>query len=200
MLRQLGVPTFFLTNSMADTRWIELLQALAWQADGRQLSREEAEALSWEERARLVKNDPVTCARYYRMRMETLLKTIKNCPDIIGPLKDFFFRDKFQHRGAPHSHWLAFIAGAPVFGRDSDDTICSWVDSFVICSAIYPTVQHLVDLQIHRHKKSCKLKKNGKIQCRFNFPLPPMKATKILYPLPSQTSGADLTIYKQNAT
>lgn len=32
MLRQMGPPTFFLSNSMADTRWAKLLQALVWQA------------------------------------------------------------------------------------------------------------------------------------------------------------------------
>jgi hypothetical protein len=38
MLRQLGVPTFFLTNSMADTRWVEFLQALSWAVDKKMLT------------------------------------------------------------------------------------------------------------------------------------------------------------------
>jgi hypothetical protein len=63
MLRQMGPPTFFLTNFMADTRWAELLQALVWQAHRKNLSQEEVLALPWVEQALLVRNDPVACAR-----------------------------------------------------------------------------------------------------------------------------------------
>jgi hypothetical protein len=104
MLRQMGPPTFFLTNSRADTRWAELLKALAWQARGVNFSPEEIIALSWAERAQLVRNDPVTCARYYCMREETLVNTVQKCPDIIENVTDFFSRDEFQHREAPHTH------------------------------------------------------------------------------------------------
>ena len=36
-------------------------------------------------------------------------------------------------------------------------------------------------MQQHRHTKSCK--KNRNANCRYNFPIPPMKTTKILEPL-----------------
>ena len=39
----------------------------------------------------------------------------------------------------------------------------------------------LVNLQTHRHSKTCK--KKGQEICRFNFPLPPMPHTMILNPL-----------------
>jgi hypothetical protein len=132
MLRQLGSPTFFITNSMADTRWPELLQALVWQAQRVNMTHDEVMNLPWEARARLVKNDPVTCARYYRLRIKTLLNTIRKCPEIIGEVSDFFLRDEFQHRGAPHSHWLYFVDKAPVYGLDSNEDVCVWIDRYVI--------------------------------------------------------------------
>lgn len=186
MLRQLGVPTFFLTNSMADTRWVELLQALSWAVDKKVLSREEVSRLNWEQRTRLVRLDPVTCARSYRMRTEALLKVVKRCPDILGPLEDFFLRDEFQHRGASHSHWLAFIKDAPLFGTDSDSSICDWIDKFITCSIhVDESLKHLIELQIHRHKKACKKGSGKNRRCRFHYPLPPMDETRILYPLSS---------------
>ena len=43
-------------------------------------------------------------------------------------------------------------------------------------------MEDLVNLQMHRHAKTCK-KKNEKNICRFNFPLPPVQQTMILKPL-----------------
>jgi hypothetical protein len=157
MLRQLGSPIFFITNSMADTRWPELLQALVWQAQNVNMTRDEVMSLPWEERARLVKNDPVTCVRYYRLRIETLLNTIWSCPEIIGKVSDFFLRDEFQHRGAPHSHWLAFVDKAPVYGFDSNEEICAWIDKYVnVSRSKFPEIAHLLDLQSHRHSRTCR--------------------------------------------
>jgi hypothetical protein len=199
MLRQLGVPSFFIINSRADTRWPELLQALAWTVDHKQLSRDEVQTLSWKKRARLVRSDPVTCARYYRMRMETLIKTIKHCPEIIGPLKDFFLREEFQHRRSPHSHWLAFVDAAPVFEKDSDEKVCSWIDSFITCSSSNATIKYLINLQIHKHKKSCRRKRNGKTVFRFKYPLPSMDVTSILYPLPKDLPKVQIRRHEDNA-
>ena len=42
-------------------------------------------------------------------------------------------------------------------------------------------MEDLVNLQLHRHAKTCK--KAGHKICRFNFPLPPMPRTMILTPL-----------------
>jgi hypothetical protein len=89
--------------------------------------------------------------------METLLKVVRKCPEILGPLEDFFLRDDFQHRGAPHSHCLAFIKNGPLFGTYPDSSVCEWIDKYITCSVhVKDSLKHLLDLQIHRHKKSCK--------------------------------------------
>ena len=40
---------------------------------------------------------------------------------------------------------------------------------------------HLVELQTHKHSRTCR--KKGKAICRFGFPLPPLPQTRLLYPL-----------------
>ena len=56
-----------------------------------------------------------------------------------------------------------------------------FVDSYVSCSANSDELTDLVNLQRHRHSKTCK--KKGHNACRFNFPIPPMSRTMILEPL-----------------
>ena len=49
------------------------------------------------------------------------------------------------------------------------------------CKAHSDELTDLVNLQRHRHSKTCK--KKGHNVCRFNFPLAPMSRTMILEPL-----------------
>ena len=60
------------------------------------------------------------------------------------------------------------------------------MDNYVSCKVDSDYLTDLVNLQRHKHSKTCK--KKGNAVCRFNFPLPPMPRTMILEPL----SDADL--------
>ena len=106
---------------------------------------------------------------------------IKSSNHPIGEVIDFFYRVEFQQRGSPHIHGLFWIKNAPEYGKDSDDDIAKFVDSYVSCCANSDELTDLVNLQRHRHSKTCK--KKGHNACRFNFPLPPMSRTMILEPL-----------------
>lgn len=44
-------------------------------------------------------------------------------------------------------------------------------------------MEELINLQMHRHAKTCK--KTGHKVCRFNFPVPPMSKAMILTPFGS---------------
>jgi hypothetical protein len=132
--RQLGTATFFITNSMADTRWRELLVILSLLVDKKVISEADVDHMDTPTRERLVSSDPVTCARYFRHSMDSLLTSICSCDEIIGEMEDFFLRDEFQQRGSPHSHWLAFIKNAPVYGREPDQVICDFVEVYSMSS------------------------------------------------------------------
>ena len=46
MIRKLGLPTFFLTISSAETRWVELLHSLGKIVDGKDHTQDELEAMT----------------------------------------------------------------------------------------------------------------------------------------------------------
>ena len=61
MIRQLGPFTWFITLSAADLRWHDTISIIAKQ-QGKTLSDEEIDNLSWEQRAQLLRSNPVPAA------------------------------------------------------------------------------------------------------------------------------------------
>ena len=53
-----------------------------------------------------------------------------------------------------------------------------------------PELLNLINRQTHRHSHTCR--KKSKKECRFNYPQPPMRSTKILYPLDDDVSDNDI--------
>ncbi len=56
----MGKPTFFVTISAAETDWAGLLKALKQTVDKEDVTHEEARALEWATKCRLIKSDPVS--------------------------------------------------------------------------------------------------------------------------------------------
>ena len=182
MIRQLSLPTWFMSLSAADTRWTDLLRMLARLNDDIEYSEEEIENLSWQEKTKLVQKDPVTCSRYFDHRVQEFLNTVlKSSCEPIGKVKDFFYRVEFQQRGSPHIHMLVWIENAPNLERSSREEIEQFVDNYLTCSTDNEETVNLVKLQTHKHSRTCR--KKGKPICRFGFPIPPFPRTMLLYPL-----------------
>ena len=180
-IRQLGLPTWFMSLSSADTRWSFLLKALS-QLDGIILSDEEVADLSWNEKTKLVQKDPITCSRIFDERVRKFIQIfLKSSHDPVGHVTDYFYRVEFQQRGSPHIHMLVWIDNAPKYPKDDKETIVKFVDNYVSCSNQHDSMSHLVHLQTHKHSKTCR--KKGKAVCRFGFPLPPLRKTVLLEPL-----------------
>ena len=183
MIKQLGLPTWFMSLSSADTRWPDLLKTLA-QLDGKIITDNEINSLDWITKTKLVQNDPVTCARFFENRVQLFLNTImKSDHDPLGKVSDMFRRVEFQNRGSPHIHMLVWTKDAPKYQQDNEQDIISYVDKYLTCSAETddPEMKKMIELQIHKHSKTCK--KAGKAVCRFGFPLPPLPRTMLLEPL-----------------
>ncbi|KAG2191563.1 hypothetical protein INT47_006015 [Mucor saturninus] len=109
MIRQLGIPTLFITLSAAETKWLELIVILKKLIDKQEITEEEASNLSSDEIARLIQSDAPTCARYLDQRFRHLKSTWKPPHGPFGnrSVKDYYYRIEFQHRGSPHVHMLA---------------------------------------------------------------------------------------------
>ncbi|KAI8503435.1 hypothetical protein Bbelb_184060 [Branchiostoma belcheri] len=186
MIRQLGIPTWFVTFSAADLRWPEVLEAIRQDHSAVPVS-----DLSWEERCDILKSNPVTAARMFDHRVQLFFKhVIKSPSQPIGEVVDTFTRTEFQQRGSPHIHCLLWVKDAPKLNVNSDEEICSFVDRYV--SSELPnseTDKELFDIvsqvQMHRKGHTASCKKGGKA-CRFGFPKPPVKQTFLCGPVALQ--------------
>jgi hypothetical protein len=69
----------------------------------------------------LIRNDLITCVRYYEHRMDNFHKVFKNIE--IGKTKHYFVVTKFQTNGLPHNHGLLWIENSPHFGINSNESI-----------------------------------------------------------------------------
>ena len=120
MIRQIGIPTFFITLSPAEIDWIELLIILKKiESNGDIiLTQEEAVNLERNERIELLKNDPVTTARYFENRVRSLIAYMFNPNGGTFneyPVVDYYWRVEFQTRGSPHIHMLVWLKNAPKY-------------------------------------------------------------------------------------
>ena len=64
-----------MTLSCADLRWPELFKIIA-RTNGEDISDEEVEALSYDERCRLLNINPVIVAKHFQYRIETFFTEI----------------------------------------------------------------------------------------------------------------------------
>lgn len=137
---------------------------------------------SSQQKSNLIQTDPVTCARNFDQMVQLFIHDVLRSDVIpVGDVADYFYRAEFQQRGSPHIHALFWIKYAPQYGKSSEEEVVNFVDKYVTCqNAKSIAMEDLVNLQIHRHAKTCK--KMGHQVCRFNFPLPPMQKTMILRP------------------
>ena len=197
MIRQLGLPTLFLSLSANDLQWSELIIALGRLVDNKDYTAEiERNTLPWTTRSRLVQSDPVTCVRHFDHRVSKFIQTILKSPQSpLGVLQDFFYRVEFQQRGSPHIHMLAWIQGAPKYGENDDAEVVEYIDRVASCSVDVPEdLQNVVEFQKHKHSRTCR--KKGKPVCRFGIPFPPMRKTTVIQPY----VGEDRSIYEDYYT
>ena len=144
---------------------------------------EEANTWDYAKRTTLIREDPVTCVRYYHHRILSFVRNIyeKN-KAILGGLNDWMVRNEAQTRGVMHGHGIGWSENAPVFDADnpaSYQAVADYADKHVTCSAT-SVPWDLLQLQVHSHNRFCK-RKDG--SCRGSFPRPPMPRTTVMLPL-----------------
>ena len=73
---------------------------------------------------------------------------------------------------------LVWIENAPTLEKNSELEIVKFVDKHLTRSS---NDEESAQLQTHKHSRTCR--KKGNVVCRFEFPLPPLPETMLLYPL-----------------
>lgn len=168
MIRQLGLQTWFMSFSAADTRWNDLIRALGVLNNGKEYTDSEIQSMTWTEKSKLVQKDPITCTRYFDHRFRTFLNTVlKSDHHPIGKIQDFFYRVEFQQRGSPHVHMIVWIENAPKYLENDNKEIVAFVDSYLKCER--NTEDNLIELQVHKHSQTCKKKERLFADLDFHF-------------------------------
>ncbi len=115
MICQLGTPTWFFTLSVADMKWPDMIQTIARQYGVSYT--DEVAALSFDDKSNWLKRNPVTAARHFQYRLNTLVqKFLKSSAKRLGEVVDFGIRIEFQARGSPHAHCVIWVKDSPKFG------------------------------------------------------------------------------------
>lgn len=108
-------------------------------------------------------------------------------------MTDDFRRIEYQMRGSPHSHGLYWIENAPEYDEKDLSSVIQcreFIDKFISVENCQDgLMKDLIKLQTHSHSSTCKYKE-GKRECRFGYPLPPLPETTIMEPLPKDTPRA----------
>ena len=129
MVRQLGLPTYFLTLSCADLHWNELVYIIL-KLQGIEIAEDEIQNMSYADRCKILNQNPVLLSRQFQYRVELFFKTII----INGPLgKTLYYaiRVEFQLRGSPHIHSFVWILNAPVLCKENINEYKTFIDATV---------------------------------------------------------------------
>lgn len=120
MIRQLGLPTWFLTLSAADMQWPDIIQTIAHQY-GTSLSDDDVKNVSFEDKSKWLRQNPVTAAHHFHSRLQTFFQTfLKSSAHPVGELVDCI---EFQARGSPHAY--------TILDQEPDEEVCSFIDRYV---------------------------------------------------------------------
>ena len=186
MVAQIGCPHFFLTLSAADMRWPELFKIIA-QQNGDTLTDDDIAALTYEQKATMLRNDPVLAARHFDHRVRSFFSHVLVRGSVLGPIKQYFYRIEFQMRGSPHAHCLIWTEDGPDMATASASQIEGYFAGKVTgqLPADSDDLHSVVSqVQRHTHSVACRKGKN-KQSCRFSFPQPPCDRTIVLAIPPS---------------
>jgi len=189
MVKQLGIPTWFMTLSCADLRWPELFHIIA-KTRGMNMTDEEVESMSYNEKCSMLNLNPVVVAKHFQYRVETFFKEILlSNSNPIGKIVYYALRIEFQMRGSPHLHALIWTSDCPKLTSDTMDEYITYIDKHVQAylpnKETDPELHELVSFyQKHTHSKTCRKYKN--INCRFNFGQFFAKRTIVAQPLPEE--------------
>ena len=120
-----------LNESCADLRWPELFQIIA-RTKGMNITAEQVEALSYNERCSMLNLNPVVVAKHFQYRVETFFKEVLlSNANPIGKIIYYALRIEFQMRGSPHLHALIWTSDCPQLTNENKEIYVEYIDKHV---------------------------------------------------------------------
>ena len=199
MIKQLGLPTFFITLSCADLRWHELIEIIYKLNEGDILTDYDIHSMNYFDKTKILNSNPVLLARHFQYRVEVFFKEIVS-DGPLGKIKYYAIRVEFQVRGNPHIHSLVWVTGAPILSTTSEDEYVAFIDNIIKCELPNPQERpRLFELvrtyQTHSHSKSCRKYKN--MECRYSLGKYFTDHTIIAHPLSDKLSAEEKVLILQ---
>ena len=140
MVKQLGLPTFFMTLSCADLRWNELVSIII-KLSGKSISDADIENLSYFQRCEILNMNPVLLAKYFQYRVEVFFKEIiVNGP--LGKVNYYAIMVEFQLRGSPHIHSFIWVINASKPPKETKNEYIIFIDKIIKASIPDPIRQY----------------------------------------------------------
>lgn len=161
MVKQRGIPTWFMTLSCSALRWPELFEIIG-KSQGFNLTDKEIDALTYNERCSMLNLNPVIVAKHFQYRVETFFtEVLMTKANPIGKIVYYALRIEFQMRGSPHLHALIWTSDCPELSHESKDDYIQLVDqhgqAYLPDIETDPGLYELVELyQKHSHSKTCR--------------------------------------------
>ena len=101
-MKQLGIPTYFLTLSCTQLRWDELPHLIN-KLNNLNLTDEKTRNLTYQQLTKLLNDNPVLVLRHFQYKVQVFFKEIV-LDGSLGKTKYYAWRMEFQERGSPHEH------------------------------------------------------------------------------------------------
>ena len=109
MVKQLGVPTFFMTLPSTDLKWNELV-SIVNKLHKLNMSEEDIENLTYHDRCHLLNSNPVLVAKHFQYRVEVFFKEIV----VDGPMgKTKYYAIGLEFKFVAH-HMCTLYCGWPM--------------------------------------------------------------------------------------
>ena len=193
MVKNLGVPSWFMTLSCADLRWNDLFHILS-KINGDQMTDDQIENLSYDQKCSMLNLNPVIVAKHFQHRVESFVKhVLLSSVKPIGEIIYYALRIEFQMRGSPHLHALIWTSDCPELTLDNENAYITYIDKRLPDRVKEPEYYDLVNMyQRHSHSRSCKKYRN--IPCRFNFGQFFTDETVVAKPLPEDLPDEEKTL------
>ena len=111
MVKQLGITTYFFDLVMCWLIWDEL-PYITNKLNNLNLTDEEVRNLTYQQRIKLLNDNPVLVARHFQYKVQVFFKEIV-LDGPLGKTKYYALRIEFQEWGSPHVHAFVRILDAP---------------------------------------------------------------------------------------